>query len=81
MSSETNVKIKSSELYFLPATLRLPLKFGAETVNRVVCARVKITVQCGTKTASGWGETPLSAIHRSFLWKKHSKAEHEFLKT
>ncbi len=41
--------------------MRIPLKFGPETVTSVTCARVGMTIsgQRG-KQAEGWGETPLS---------------------
>jgi L-alanine-DL-glutamate epimerase-like enolase superfamily enzyme len=51
----------STELYFLPVTTRVPLKFGPETLTSVICARVCMSVvgQEGGR-AQGWGETPLS---------------------
>ncbi len=61
MSKPTDVRPVSAELYFLPALMRVPLKFGAETLNSIICARVKLEVaDRNGKTASGWGETPLS---------------------
>ena len=56
-----DVTPNGTTLYFLPFSMRVPLKFGHETVKDGVCARVKLTV-CGAngKTAEGWGETPLS---------------------
>jgi len=57
----TDARPVGATLYFLPVQTRVPLKFGPETMTRVVCARVKLTVQdAGGKTAQGWGETPLS---------------------
>src|SRR5260221_1186062 len=57
----TDVSVKAAELYFLPVQMRIPLKFGPETVNSVTCARVRVTVANGSgKRAVGWGETPLS---------------------
>src|SRR5258708_856413 len=51
----------SASLYFLPITMRMPLKFGPETTTEVTCARVRLTVaDAQGKTAVGWGETPLS---------------------
>lgn len=48
------------ELYFLPVETRVPLKFGAETVTSVDCARVRLTVEDGSgRRVTGWGETPL----------------------
>ena len=60
-----DVRIEESEVYFLPVTTRMPLKFGAETVTSVTCARVKVKVSCGGRTAEGWGETPLSV---TWVW-------------
>lgn len=57
----TDVCVERAEVYFLPVTARVPLKFGAATVASVTCARVRVTVRnTAGKTASGWGETPLS---------------------
>lgn len=62
----TDVSIASAEVYFLPITLRVPLKFGPETVTSVVCLRTRVTVTDGrSKSAAGWGETPLSV---SWVW-------------
>jgi len=61
MSLKTDVKVVSAELYFLPVKTRMPLKFGAETLTEVTCARVCLTVEdSGGRRAKGWGETPLS---------------------
>jgi L-alanine-DL-glutamate epimerase-like enolase superfamily enzyme len=41
--------------------MRVPLKFGAETVTSVTCARACVTVEDSVgRRAEGWGETPLS---------------------
>ncbi len=49
-------------VYFLPIRMRLPLKFGRETVTEVVCCRVRLRIRDETgQTADGWGETPLIA--------------------
>lgn len=57
----TDVRVSGAELYFLPVTTRMPLKFGAEVVTSVTCARVRLAVTDRSgKTAHGWGETPLS---------------------
>ena len=56
-----DVQIRAVRWHALPVTLRLPLKFGHETVTSVVCARVCVTVEKADGTrAEGWGETPLS---------------------
>lgn len=66
MHKQTDIFPDSVKLYFLPIRTRLPLKFGVETVNSVVCARAAITVQNRSgKTAVGWGETPLSV---AWVW-------------
>ncbi len=57
----TDVFVQSVSLHYLPVEMRMPLKFGKESVTSVNCARVSVTVkdQQG-RTATGWGETPLS---------------------
>src|SRR5262245_5871117 len=57
----TDVRPVGAELYLLPVTTRMPLKFGPETLTSVTCARVKLTVRGRDgREAEGWGETPLS---------------------
>jgi len=57
----TDVRVRECVLYFLPVKTRLPLKFGAQVVDRVTCARARVLVEDRRgRTASGWGETPLS---------------------
>jgi L-alanine-DL-glutamate epimerase-like enolase superfamily enzyme len=57
----TDVRVTGAELFLLPVRTRVPLKFGAETLETVTCARVRLHVCDRTgRTASGWGETPLS---------------------
>jgi len=61
MSKKTDVCVEKAELYFLPVETRVPLKFGAETLTYVTCARVRVEVEDREgKRAEGWGETPLS---------------------
>jgi L-alanine-DL-glutamate epimerase-like enolase superfamily enzyme len=57
---ETDIHPVSVDLYFLPVTTRVPLKFGPETLTSVICARVCLTVAGQAGRAQGWGETPLS---------------------
>src|SRR5437870_4356835 len=61
MGRATDIHTIGAALYFLPVQTRLPLKFGAETLTQVTCARacVQVADQRGRK-AEGWGETPLS---------------------
>lgn len=64
MTSEkrTDAQVVGAELYLLPIAVRTPLKFGAETLTTVTCARARLTIAGRDgRTASGWGETPLSA--------------------
>src|SRR3954463_5955800 len=57
----TDIRATGTELYLLPVTTRVPLKFGSETLTSVTCARVKLSVRGRDgREASGWGETPLS---------------------
>ncbi len=55
-------KVAGVAVYFLPVKMRMPLKFGREVVEEVVCCRVqmKVTDEKGNH-AEGWGETPLIA--------------------
>src|ERR1700759_4829455 len=61
MTLPTDVRPVAVELYFLPITARMPLKFGPEVTTEVTCARVRMTVEDASgRRAEGWGETPLS---------------------
>src|SRR5438128_4717235 len=61
MSKATDIRVAGARLYFIPIQMRVPLKFGPETVTSVTCARacVRVADRQG-RTAEGWGETPLS---------------------
>jgi len=61
MPKPSDIRAVGATLYFLPVKTRVPLKFGAETLTSVTCARamVRVTDRQG-RTAVGWGETPLS---------------------
>ena len=62
MSNNLDVKVNGVRLYFLPVTMRVPLKFGPEITTEVTCARAAVRVESEKgKTAWGWGETPLMA--------------------
>ena len=55
------LSIKEVALYFLPVSMRVPLKFGDQVLTNVTCARVRVHLEAGDgKQAIGWGETPLS---------------------
>lgn len=70
-----------ARLYLLPVTTRVPLKFGAETLTRVTCARVELGCMksplsgAGEALVVGWGETPLNV---QWVWPSQlSYAERE----
>jgi L-alanine-DL-glutamate epimerase-like enolase superfamily enzyme len=57
----TDVRVVAARLHLLPVATRVPLKFGAETLTHVTCARAALRVaDRAGRTAEGWGETPLS---------------------
>ena len=61
MAKSTDIRVVSSELFFLPVKMRLPLKFGSEVMTELTCARARVIVRkADGATACGWGETPLS---------------------
>ena len=75
-----DIRISAVRWHALPVTLRLPLKFGHETVTSVVCARVCVTVEKADGSfVEGWGETPLSV---QWVWPGAGSYEerHEALK-
>jgi L-alanine-DL-glutamate epimerase-like enolase superfamily enzyme len=62
----SDVRVVETALYFLPVHMRMPLKFGAQVVTDVVCARVRVRVEDRAgRSAEGWGETPLSV---AWVW-------------
>lgn len=66
MNVERDIRPVGGQLFYLPTYTRVPLKFGAETVNFVTCARVRLTIRARDgRLASGWGETPLSV---TWVW-------------
>jgi len=53
-------RARETRLYFLPVTLRVPLKFGPEVTTKVTCARTSLRLEDEDgASAWGWGETPL----------------------
>jgi L-alanine-DL-glutamate epimerase-like enolase superfamily enzyme len=74
LAKSTDIRVKAAQLYFLPVTTRVPLKFGPETLTSVTCARVKLTVESVSdgRIAQGWGETPLSV---QWVWPSQSAYE------
>ena len=66
MSKNTDITPKDVSLYFIPVEMRIPLKFGSETLMHITCARVRVEVNgSDNTTAQGWGETPLSV---AWVW-------------
>ncbi|MCP4890759.1 MAG: mandelate racemase/muconate lactonizing enzyme family protein [Planctomycetaceae bacterium] len=60
-SRSTDIAVDSVAISFLPVTMRMPLKFGAESITEATTIRVAATVRdADGKTAVGWGETPLA---------------------
>lgn len=59
-------RIKEVAVHFLPVKNRVPLKFGAQVVTEVSCARVRLVVEDSVgRRATGWGETPLAV---AWVW-------------
>ena len=64
--SEKAAAVASVTLHFLPIEMRVPLKFGAQVLDSVTCARVRVTIEGKDgNTAEGWGETPLAV---AWVW-------------
>jgi L-alanine-DL-glutamate epimerase-like enolase superfamily enzyme len=60
MPKPTDVRPREVRLYFIPAAMRLPLKFGPELTTEVTLARVQMRVEDRSgRSAWGWGETPI----------------------
>ncbi|MEM7147432.1 MAG: hypothetical protein AAF591_20115 [Verrucomicrobiota bacterium] len=62
MGTGKEIEVVGVELEFLPVETRVPLKFGAQVLERVICARARVRVR---RLSDGWeklgiGETPLS---------------------
>ncbi|MDG2122181.1 MAG: hypothetical protein P8J87_00695 [Verrucomicrobiales bacterium] len=64
--SGRSMRVTDCALTFLEVPMRVPLKFGAQTVTGVTCARVCVRVRgADGREATGWGETPLSV---AWVW-------------
>ena len=73
LGKPSDIKVIAVRLYFLPVRTRVPLKFGAETLTEVTCARVCARVQDRQgRIAEGWGETPLSV---QWVWPSNQPYE------
>ncbi len=61
MAKQTDIRVVDAEVTFIPAEMRLPLKFGSQVITSVSCARARLTVETTDgRRGEGWGETPLS---------------------
>jgi len=80
VGKSTDIRTIGATLYFLPVRARVPLKFGAETMTSVTCARARVTVTDDRGCiAEGWGETPLS-VHWVWPGKQAYEERHAALK-
>jgi L-alanine-DL-glutamate epimerase-like enolase superfamily enzyme len=82
MPLPTDIRVREATLYFIPVALRMPLKFGAQVVTQVTCARVKVRVEDARgRSAEGWGETPLSVAWvwpSALSWQEREDRMREF---
>ncbi len=66
MSKKTDIRPAGAELYFINASMRMPLKFGKETIDEVAVARVKMRVRgVDGREAEGWADTPMCV---TWMW-------------
>lgn len=63
MARDSDVVVTGAAVWMLPVRTRVPLKFGGQVMDAVLCARVAVEVENrGGRRAVGWGETPLSVV-------------------
>ncbi len=61
MPKATDAHVVEVDSFLIPVEMRMPLKFGSESVQAVNCLRVSVKIEgADGRTAVGWGETPLS---------------------
>jgi L-alanine-DL-glutamate epimerase-like enolase superfamily enzyme len=82
VAKPADIQVKEAKLHIIPVAMRVPLKFGAQTVTRTACARVRVRVEDRRgRSAEGWGETPLSAAWvwpSSLGWDERERRMREF---
>lgn len=62
----SDIRVLEVSLYLHPVSLRVPLRFGTETVTEVTFARVAVLVENRRgRRGMGWGESPLNV---SWAW-------------
>src|SRR5450756_1515027 len=72
----TDIRPVAAQLYLLPLKTRMPLRFGAETLTSLTCARVCLVVEDRQgRRACGWGETPLSV---QWVWPSASSYDERY---
>ena len=80
----TDIRLREATLHFLLCENRVPLKFGAQTVTRAVCARARVVVEDRAgRTAEGWGETPMSVAWvwpSPLSWDERERRMNDFCK-
>ncbi len=85
MPRPSDIRLREAALYFLPVQTRMPLKFGAQVVERVSCARVRVRVEDSRgRSAEGWGETPLSVAWvwpAALTWEEREARMQDFCRT
>ena len=84
MPKPTDIRLREATLHFLACETRVPLKFGAQTVTRAVCARARVRVEDRAgRSAGGWGETPMSVAWvwpSALSWDERERRMNDFCK-